>query len=53
MLTTFNTWIDEQDKKLKDSAFNVSSKYWTGTQIIAELHNSGLDERNTNTCEVF
>ncbi|XP_021950240.1 Fanconi anemia group J protein homolog [Folsomia candida] len=49
MLSTFCTWIDDQSKNLQDISYNTSGKYWNGTEIIAALQFSGLDERSVKS----
>lgn len=52
MLSTFCTWIDDQSKNLQDISYNTSGKYWNGTEIIAALQFSGLDERSVKSTKV-
>lgn len=53
LLSTFCTWIDSQCPNLKDLSYNTSGKFWTGTEIIAALQLSDLDEQSIDKCKVI
>ena len=52
MLSTFSTWIDSQINGLKDISYGTSGRFWTGTEAIAALQLSGLDEMSIKDYEV-
>lgn len=52
MLSNFSSWIDSQISGLQDISYNTSGRFWTGTEVIASLHGSGLDEISVKKYEV-
>ena len=42
-MSIMSGWMNSQEKNLKDLSFESSGKYWTGTELIAELEVAGID----------
>ena len=42
-MSVMSGWMGSQEKNLKTLDFENSGKYWTGTELIAELEFAGIN----------